>query len=110
MPRDERFRRIWTYAFVCEGGARSCIRRRLCLRHDEGFIMTPELIFVIDSDEISRDSTEKVLERMGYRASSFASAEEFLLREPLDRAGCIVSDLRLPGMDGLDLFATLHSR
>lgn len=66
-------------------------------------------VFVLDDDAEVRKALARLLRSAGYRTETFASALEFLEREAVDRPGCLVSDLRLPEIDGLDLFATLRS-
>jgi FixJ family two-component response regulator len=67
------------------------------------------MVFVIDDDTDVRTAVTRLLSAAGFTVQPYASAEEFLEHEPDDRPGCIVSDLRLPGRDGLDLFAILHA-
>lgn len=64
---------------------------------------TEPTIFVIDDEEAVRDSIRMLLERRGYRVLAFARAEEFLRRLTPSMHGCIVSDVRLNGVSGLDL-------
>ncbi|HRK19110.1 MAG TPA: response regulator [Hyphomicrobiaceae bacterium] len=60
-------------------------------------------VFVIDDEDAVRDSIRMLLERRGYKTSVFASADEFLRRLSPSASGCIVSDVRLNGVSGLDL-------
>ena len=64
-------------------------------------------VFIVDDDEAMRDSLALMLSLQGYRASSFASAEAFLAAYRETWTGCVVVDLKLPGMSGLDLQAEL---
>jgi len=64
-------------------------------------------VYVIDDDDSMRRAIERQLEAAGYRVEAFASAEAFLGRPGVLAAGCIVSDLRMPGRSGLDLQAFL---
>jgi RNA polymerase sigma factor (sigma-70 family) len=66
-------------------------------------------VCVIDDDEQARTAIARLLRSQGYDVTTYQSADEYLREEIADRPGCIVSDLRLPGMDGLDLFGALHS-
>src|SRR6185295_15538482 len=72
--------------------------------------MPPErkLIAVIDDDATIRKSLERLLRASGYRCESFASAEEFLLVASVCRAACVVADIGLDGMSGLEL--ALHPK
>ena len=60
-------------------------------------------VFVIDDDARMRAATERLLKSVGLRAESFATPQDFLRREPLDGPSCMVLDVRLPGMSGLDV-------
>jgi FixJ family two-component response regulator len=61
------------------------------------------VVVAIDDDRRVRDSLQSVLESAGYAAELFASAEAFLSSGAIIRAGCAIVDVRLPGMDGLEL-------
>jgi two-component system response regulator FixJ len=67
------------------------------------------MIAVVDDDESVRDSTRTLLRSVGYRVATFDSAERFLSAEGGDRSECIVLDVRMPGMDGLELQRRLKS-
>jgi FixJ family two-component response regulator len=67
-------------------------------------------VFIVDDDEPMRDSLALMLGLLGYRAASFASAEAFLAAYQDNWTGCVVADLRLPGMSGIELQAELRSR
>jgi FixJ family two-component response regulator len=60
-------------------------------------------IFVIDDDASIRKSLSRLLRSAGYTAEAFSSAEEFLRREHFDGAGCILLDVQMPGLSGMDL-------
>ena len=64
-------------------------------------------IFVVDDDELARDSVCALASSMGYPAQSFASGEEFLAFYQEERPGCLVSDIRMQGMSGVELLETL---
>ena len=61
------------------------------------------IVFVVDDDAAMRRSLENVLRSVGLRVSVFASAQEFLRSDRPDVPGCLVLDVRLPGLSGLDL-------
>lgn len=67
-------------------------------------------IFVIDDDPALRDSVCALVRSMGWQAQSFASAEEFLASYAPDQRGVVVTDLRMPGMSGLELQEELARR
>jgi RNA polymerase sigma factor (sigma-70 family) len=65
-------------------------------------------VYLIEDDADLRESLAALLEASGYVPRGFASAEEFLAKGVNDRPACVVVDLRLPGMSGLDLQKKLH--
>lgn len=67
--------------------------------------MTPAgatMVFIIDDDAAVRESIQDLLESCGLRSESFGTAEEFLQRKRPDGPSCLVLDVRLPGVSGLD--------
>ena len=61
------------------------------------------VIFVIDDDASVRKGVSRLLRSLGFDVESFASAEQFLARESHQGIGCIVLDVRMPGLSGMDL-------
>jgi FixJ family two-component response regulator len=61
------------------------------------------LVFVVDDDPSVRRSVTRLLESSGYAVEAFASAREFLAREPHPGPSCLVLDVRMPGLTGLEL-------
>jgi len=73
--------------------------------------MQPEhVVYLVDDDASFRRSTERLLESAGFRVEPFASAHDFLRRQPFDGAACLVLDVYLPGLSGLDLQRELTKR
>ena len=66
-------------------------------------------ICIVDDDEAVRDSLHALFEAEGFDVTAFASARDFL-DDGLVRAGCLVTDLRMPDMNGLELLAALAGR
>jgi FixJ family two-component response regulator len=66
-------------------------------------------IAIIDDDAFVRASTSRLVRSLGYTAHTFASAMEFLQSEQLNHASCIISDVRMPGMSGIELHDHLLS-
>jgi FixJ family two-component response regulator len=60
-------------------------------------------VFVIDDDARMRAATERLLKSVGLHAESFATPKDFLTRKLPDGPSCLVLDVRLPGMSGLDV-------
>ena len=73
-------------------------------------VLPDQTIYIIDDDEALRDSLVWLLESNDYCVESFASAEAFLLHYDADMAGCVLLDVRMPGMSGLELYEYLQSR
>ena len=65
--------------------------------------LTKATVFVVDDDQAMRNSLKWLIESVGVHVESFASADEFLAQYQPGRAGCLVLDVRMPGMSGLDL-------
>ena len=61
------------------------------------------IIFVVDDDQAVRLSTEMLIRSMGLRVESFDSAAEFLEDFDPQQPGCVILDIRMPGMSGLEL-------
>ena len=61
------------------------------------------LISIVDDDDSLRDSLNNLIRSVGFRAQGFASAEEFLNSTQLHDTECLILDVRMPGMSGLDL-------
>jgi FixJ family two-component response regulator len=61
------------------------------------------VISIIDDDESVREATKSLVRSLGYKAAVFASAEEYLQSERLDDSSCLITDLHMPGMSGVDL-------
>src|SRR5260370_26750564 len=67
--------------------------------------MTPAdaaTVFVVDDDASVRESIQGLLKSARLRCASFATAEEFLRNQPLDGPSCLVLDVSLPGVNGLE--------
>ena len=71
---------------------------------------TRNLVSVVDDDEYVREALPDLLRSFGLEAQSFASAAEFLASESLDRTGCLILDVTMPGMTGPELQLDLARR
>ena len=67
----------------------------------------PALVSVVDDDPSVRRSLARLVKGAGYRVEAFASAHEFLARPPEEGPACLLLDVRMPGLTGLDLQETL---
>jgi FixJ family two-component response regulator len=70
----------------------------------------PSIVHVVDDDEAVRDSMRALLESYGIEVRAYASAREFLVTSPAQPKGCLLLDLHMPGMSGLELLDMLRSR
>lgn len=68
------------------------------------------LISIVDDDESMRESTKGLVRSLGYQAAAFASAEEFLQSDSLDSTSCLIADVQMPGLSGIDLQRWLIDR
>ena len=66
-------------------------------------------VYVIDDDEAMRDSLNFLLDSAGFAVTLFETAEQFLDALPQLAFGCVVSDVRMPGIDGLELLKRLKA-
>ena len=61
------------------------------------------LISIVDDDESIREAIQSLLRSVGFRAKTFASAEQFLQSDQIENTACLILDVRMPGMSGLEL-------
>jgi FixJ family two-component response regulator len=61
------------------------------------------IVFVIDDDALIRDGIQSLIKSVGLRVETFASARDFMLAKRPDAPACLVLDVRMPGLNGLDL-------
>jgi FixJ family two-component response regulator len=69
----------------------------------------PVLVAVVDDDELMRGALQGLLREAGLPARAFVSAEEFLGAGAHHLSSCLITDVRMPGMSGLDLQARLNA-
>ncbi len=67
------------------------------------------LVVIVDDDESMQDSLQDLIESAGFEARCFGSAEEFLASGLHRQAACLIADIRMPNMSGLELQAKLKS-
>ncbi len=72
--------------------------------------MATNRVFVVDDDLSARRGIVRLMRAAGYDARDFAAAEEFIDALEPETTGCVVLDVRLPGMTGLDLMERLEER
>lgn len=70
---------------------------------------TSPVVFIIDDDPSVRKSLSRLLRTSGFNVETYESGEHFLSREPYHGIGCVVLDIRMPGLSGMDLHDELIS-
>jgi FixJ family two-component response regulator len=76
----------------------------------KGHLASVPLIAIVDDDDAIRIAAASLIRSLGLRARSFASAEEFLGSETLEETACLVTDVHMPGISGLELQDVLRAR
>ena len=61
------------------------------------------MIAIVDDDDVVREAMKSLMRSLGYNASTFGSADEFLKSEQVSNTSCLVTDLQMPGLSGIDL-------
>lgn len=77
---------------------------------DQPLLRMPPLISLIDDDESFRLATDSLLRARGYTVCAFSSAAEFLRSPQLDETSCVLTDVQMPGMSGLELQTLLRNQ
>ena len=65
------------------------------------------MISIVDDDEFVREATKGLVRSLGYGATTFASAEEFLQSKWINDTECVISDVKMPGLSGVELQSRL---
>jgi FixJ family two-component response regulator len=65
------------------------------------------LIGIVDDDELVREATKGLMRSLGFSAEAYASAKDFLASPNLDRIACLIADLNMPEMSGIELHGHL---
>ena len=71
---------------------------------------TPELVSIVDDDDSVRESLPDLVRQLGFAAEAFSSAEAFLGSDLLNETRCLILDVTMPGMSGLDVLRLLKTR
>jgi FixJ family two-component response regulator len=69
--------------------------------------LATSLVFIVDDDTGVRTAMQRVLRSVGLKSEAFATAQDFLQRKPHDGPSCLILDVRLPGISGLELQSKL---
>jgi FixJ family two-component response regulator len=91
-------------------GLRRAVHSWLVESRQERSTFERSLVSVVDDDESVRESLPDLLREFGFTALAFSSADEFLASDSVSRTRCLVLDIAMPGMSGLDLQKELKSR
>src|SRR5215471_15320064 len=68
------------------------------------------MISIIDDDPSVREATDGLVRSLGYQAAMFASAEDFLQSDRVDETSCLITDVQMPGLSGVELQSELIAR
>lgn len=68
----------------------------------------PSLVFIVDDDPAVGIAVQRLLDSVGLPSEMFVRADEFLSRLPSEVPSCLIADVRMPGMSGLELQSALH--
>ena len=68
-----------------------------------------KLVAIVDDDDLMRSALQGLLKAVGMSAQAFASAEDFLKSGQQHQTACLIADIRMPGMSGLELQAKLNA-
>ena len=74
-----------------------------------GLVDAP-MISIIDDDPSVLEATDGLVRSLGYRAATFASAEDFLQSDRVDETACLITDVQMPGLSGVELQSVLIAR
>jgi|APFre7841882793_1041355.scaffolds.fasta_scaffold01501_1 two-component system response regulator FixJ len=72
--------------------------------------MMPQTVYIVDDDADLRDALSLLMRAVGHKTESFRSGNDFLQAVSHDMRGCLILDIRMPGMTGMELQAELHKR
>ena len=70
---------------------------------------TVPVISIVDDDESVRAATGSLVRSLGFKAHTFASADEFLRSRHVDETSCLIADVQMPGINGIELQGLVHA-
>jgi FixJ family two-component response regulator len=73
----------------------------------EGRLSKAPLIAIVEDNEFFRGSMRRLMRSLGYPVEAFPSAADFLASRRLDNTACLIADIQMPGMTGVELYARL---
>ena len=84
--------------------------RSIVARHQDRFVGPMELLLsIVEDDQAVRDALQRMLQSHGFATAAFASAEQFLGRAKTDGTACLILDVRMPGMTGLQATGAIRA-
>ena len=69
-----------------------------------------QMVSIVDDDPLAREGIRELVESLGYTALAFGSAQDFLQSGAIAATGCLITDLQMPGLSGLDLQERLQEQ
>lgn len=96
-----------TYVCLMQGFSAARISRRSGSTIEDQQLRTGPTISIVDDDESMRCAVKSLVTSLGFAACTFASAEEFLHSPRLDDTDCLITDLQMPGLSGIELQKSL---
>jgi FixJ family two-component response regulator len=79
------------------------VRGRQAFIKGKSILPQPVVISIVDDDEAVREATKGLVRSLGYTAATFGSAEEFLNSERRHNTSCIIADVQMPGLSGVEM-------
>ena len=76
-------------------------------RYGEAELPKKPLILIVDDDDAMRNATKRLMRAVGFRAEAFGTAEDLLKSDRVHRAACIIADMQMPKMSGLEMHRRL---
>jgi len=103
--------RLRAYQYLSIMDARSCTRQSYPMNSSRGG-SAPErfLVSVVDDDESIRESLPDLLQEFGFASHTFSSGKDFLSSDDVNATKCLILDIMMPGMTGLEVQAELRRR
>ena len=77
------------------------------MRGPEGRLSKAPLVAIVEDDDFFRASMRRLMRSLGYTVETFPSAAEFLASRRLDDTACLIADIQMPGMTGVELYTRL---
>ena len=69
-----------------------------------------QMVSIVDDDPLAREGIRELVESLGYKTLAFVSAQDFLQSGAITKTGCLITDLQMPGLNGLELQERLQAQ